>query len=89
MKINTAIRRVMKDKGFTYHMMATALSAAIGKTITENSVGSKLSGGDNMKINNAIRFLSFMGYEIVVQPKTSGARKAGSYVIDGRDENDE
>ena len=47
MKINTAIRRVMKDKGFTYHMMATALSAAIGKTITENGVGSKLTGGDS------------------------------------------
>lgn len=76
MKINDAIRKAMKEKGFTQAQMAKA----IGKP-SANTVGARLTS-DSLSTNNVVEMLDVIGYELVVQPKTQGQRKEGSMVIE-------
>lgn len=44
----------------------------------------------DMQVSNAIRMLDIVGYEIIIQPKsTRGKRATGSYVITKEDEQEE
>lgn len=76
MKSNDAIRKAMKEKGFTQAQMAKA----IGKP-SANAVGARLNS-DNLSANTMVEMLDILGYELVVQPKTQGQRKEGSIVIE-------
>lgn len=80
MKINKAISKIMKQTGFTQIRMAHA----IGKS-KATDISSRLNHG-NMSFDKAVEMLSVLGYEIVVQPITSGQRKEGAIVIDQLDE---
>ena len=79
MTINNAIRTVMKEKGVTQQAMAVS----IGKK-TANEVGSRLNS-KNMTFDRAIEMLSVLGYEVTIQPRTAGSRKAGQIVIERSD----
>lgn len=76
MNISEAIKTIMKSNGMTQSMMA----AAIGKK-RPNDVSSRLNS-TNLTFNNAIEMLSVMGYEVVVQKRTAGARGKDQIVIE-------
>lgn len=76
MQINKAIRQVMKDKGVTLLSMAKAIGKDKG-----NDVSSRLNS-PNMTFNNAVAMLDVLGYEIVIQERKPGARRADQVVID-------
>ena len=80
MQINKAIRQVMKDKGVTLLSMAKA----IGKE-RANDVSSRLNS-PNMTFKNAVEMLDVMGYEIVIQERKPGARRADQIIIDQRED---
>lgn len=73
--VNKAIREIMRSKGVTLQSMAKSIKKEEAKEVSSR-LGSK-----NMTFDKAIEMLSVMGYEVVVQPRTSGDRKAGQYVI--------
>lgn len=76
MQINKAIRQVMKDKGVTLLSMAKAIGKEKG-----NDVSSRLSS-PNMTFKNAVEMLDVMGYEVVIQERKPGARRADQILID-------
>ena len=76
MQINKAIRQVMKDKGVTLLSMAKAIGKEKG-----NDVSSRLNS-PNMTFNNAVEMVAVLGYEIVIQERKPGARRADQVVID-------
>lgn len=80
MRINNAIRKIMKDSKFTQQRMADILGKKHAKEI-----GSRLMS-KNMSFDRALEMLDALGYEIVVQPVTAGQRKEGAIVIDGKDD---
>ena len=80
MRINRAIKQVMKENGVTQRRMAIA----IGKS-KPNDISARLMS-KNMSFDKAIEMLNVMGYEVVVQPVTKGQRKEGTIVIDGKDD---
>ena len=63
MRINEAIRQLMKDLGIRQLDMATA----IGKS-KATDVGARLAM-KNMSIDKALEMLDVLGYEIVIRPK--------------------
>lgn len=79
MQINKAIRQVMRDKGVSLLSMAKA----IGKE-RWNDVSSRLNI-PNMTINNVVEMLDVLGYEIVIQERKPGARRADQIVIDQKE----
>lgn len=79
MLINDAIRNLMKDNGVTQMIMAINLGR---KRATD--VGSMLDS-KNMTCNQAIKMLSTMGYELVIQKRTSGKRSEGQIVLERSD----
>lgn len=80
MQINKAIRQVMKDKGFTLLSMAKAIGKERG-----NDVSSRLNSA-NMTFKNAVEMLDVMGYEVVIQERKPGARRADQILIDQRED---
>ena len=76
MQINKAIRQVMRDKGVSLLSMAKAIGKERG-----NDVSSRLNI-PNMTINNVVEMLDVLGYEIVIQERKPGARRADQIVID-------
>ena len=80
MTINKAIRQVMRTKGFTLESMAHAIGKSRG-----NDVSARLSKS-NMTFNNVVEMLEVMGYEVVVQEKKPGARRADQIVVNQRPE---
>ena len=76
MKTGEIIRTVMKDKGVTQ----VALAAMMGFS-SQGTVGNMLKR-ENIDTDVLIGILDKLGYEVVVQPKTQGQRKAGSIVIE-------
>lgn len=80
MQINKAIRQVMKDKGVTLLSMAKAIGKERG-----NDVSSRLNSS-NMTFKNAVEMLDVMGYEIVIQERKPGARRADQIIIDQRED---
>lgn len=80
MQINKAIRQVMRDKGVTLLSMARA----IGKE-RNSDVGARLHK-PNMTFNTAVEMLDVLGYEIIIQERRPGARRADQIVIDQKEE---
>lgn len=80
MQINKAIRQVMRDKGVTLLSMAKA----IGKERTSD-VNARLYYS-NMTFNTAVEMLDVLGYEIIIQERRPGARRADQIVIDQKEE---
>lgn len=80
MQINKAIRQVMRDKGVTLLSMARA----IGKE-RNSDVGARLHK-PNMTFNTAVEMLDVLGYEVVIQERKPGARRADQIVIDQKGE---
>ena len=80
MKASTAIKKIMKQTGWTYKCMAEAVGA---KSVSV--VGSRLSQ-KNMSFDTAQEMLDKMGYEIVIKPVSTDKREEGAIVIDGVDE---
>ena len=79
MQINKAIRQVMRDKGVSLLSMAKAIGKERG-----NDVSSRLNI-PNMTINNVVEMLDVLGYEIVIQERKPGARRADQIVIDQKE----
>lgn len=79
MTINKAISAVMKLKG----MSQKAMAESIGKK-KATDVSARLNS-KNMTFDRAIEMLSVLGYEVTIQPRTAGSRKAGQIVIERSD----
>ena len=80
MRINKAIRELMKEK----KMSLTAMAGALGKG-KGNDISARLSHG-NMSFDKAVEMLNVLGYEIVIQEKKQGGRRADQIVIDQKQE---
>ena len=80
MKINKAIREIMKGKKISLSAMATALGKSKG-----NDISARLNYA-NMSFDKAIEMLDVLGYEVVVQEKKQGGRRADQIVIDQKEE---
>ena len=80
MQINKAIRQVMRDKGVSLLSMAKS----IGKERTSD-VNARLYYS-NMTFNTAVEMLDVLGYEIIIQERRPGARRADQIVIDQKEE---
>ena len=80
MKASTAIKKIMKQTGWTQTKMAKAIGAK-----AQNVIAMRLSRS-NMTFDTAQEMLDKMGYEIVIQPVSTGKREEGAIVIDGVDE---
>ena len=79
MTINEAITTLMKAEKTTQASMA----ASIGKR-RANDVSARLASR-NMTFDKAIQMLEVMGYEVVVQKRTAGARGKDQIVIERSD----
>ena len=80
MKINEAIRTIMKTKKVSLTSMAMSLGKARG-----NDISARLAHG-NMSFDKAVEMLDILGYEVVVQERKPGTRRADQVVIDQKDE---
>lgn len=80
MKINEAIRQIMKSKKVTLSSMATAIGKSRG-----NDVSARLNNG-NLTFDKAVEMLDVLGYEVVLQEKKPGARRADQLVIDQKED---
>ena len=82
MKINEAIRKIMKTKGITQMQMKNSLGYK-----SQSNVAGRLKS--DMQMSNVVEFLNVLNYEIVIQPKsTRGKRANGAYVINNREESE-
>lgn len=90
MKINKAIRQLMKVEGKSLSVMGASLHK-IDKnskeivTLTGNDVSARLNN-DNLSFDKAVEMLNVLGYEIVIQKKKRGCREDGQILINQRDE---
>lgn len=80
MKINKAIREIMKNRKISLSAMATALGKSKG-----NDISARLNN-DNMSFDKVVEMLDILGYEVVIQEKKQGGRRADQIVIDQKDE---
>ena len=80
MQINKAIRQVMRDKGVSLLSMA--------KSIVKERSGDVNASlyYYNMTFNSAVEMLDVLGYEIVIQERRQGMRRADQIVIDQKKE---
>lgn len=76
MYINKAIRELMKTKNVSLLTMAKALGKERG-----NEISSRLRS-TNLSFNSAVEMLSALGYEIIIQERKPGVRRADQIVID-------
>jgi hypothetical protein len=79
MQINKAIRSLMKEKNISLISMAKAIGKQRG-----NDVSSRLLS-PNMTFDKAVEMLDVLGYEIVIQERKPGARRADQIVIDQKE----
>ena len=92
MKINKAIRQVMKAKGVSLSSMGSSLkkvdrTTGEVKSLIGNDVSARLNN-DNLSFDKAVEMLNILGYEIVIQEKKQGGRRADHIVIDQKSEDD-
>ena len=80
MQINKAIRQIMTDKGVTLLTMAKAIGKSRGNDVSARLVNS------NMSFDKAVEMLNVLGYEIVIQERKPGTRRADQIVIDQQEE---
>lgn len=79
MLINKAIRELMKKKDMSLLVMAKALGKEKG-----NDISARLSHS-NMSFDKAVEMLDILGYEIVLQERKQGGRRADQIVIDQKE----
>ena len=80
MKINKAIRDLMKEKETSLQTMAESLGKKKG-----NDISARLNH-ENMSFDKAVEMLNVLGYEIILQKKKQGRKSADQIVIDQKDE---
>lgn len=80
MYINKAIRELMKTKNVSLLTMAKALGKERG-----NEISSRLRS-TNLSFNSAVEMLFALGYEIVIQERKPGVRRADQIVIDQKED---
>lgn len=90
MKINKAIRNIMKAENKSLSTMGDALKKIDKQTgelvpRTGNDISARLNN-DNLSFDIAVEMLNVLGYEIVIQRKTRGSRRADQIVINQRDD---
>lgn len=90
MKINKTIRLIMKQKGISLSAMGSSLRKVDRttreiKSLTGNDVSARLNN-DNLSFDKALEMLNVLGYEIVVQEKKQGGRRADQFVINQQDD---
>lgn len=93
MKINKAIRQVMKNKGMSLSSMGGSLkkidrTTGEVKSLIGNDVSARLNN-DNLSFDKAVEMLNILGYEIVIQEKKQGGRRADQIVIDQKSEDEQ
>lgn len=76
MQVNKAIRQIMRDKEFSLVSMAKAIGKQRGNDISARLIS------PNMTFDKAVEMLDILGYEIVIQERKPGARRADQIVID-------
>ena len=92
MKINKAIRQVMKTKGVSLSSMGSSLkkvdrTTGEVKSLIGNDVRARLNN-DNLSFDKAVEMINILGYEIVIQEKKQGGRRADQIVIDQKSEDE-
>lgn len=80
MQINKAIRQVMRDKGVSLLSMAKSIVKERSGDVNASLYYS------NMTFNSAVEMLDVLGYEIVIQERRRGMRRADQIVIDQKKE---
>lgn len=83
MYINKAIRDLMKAKNVSLLTMAKALGKERG-----NEISSRLRS-TNLSFNSAVEMLSALGYEVVIQERKPGVRRADQILIDQKEDQKE
>lgn len=91
MNICKIIASVMVDTKTTQKSLLLKINALAGKQVIKSqSVVSERLKNKNIGVDKAFEMLDAMGYEIIIQPKsTRGKRATGSYVITKEDEQEE
>ena len=92
MKINKAIRQVMKARGVSLSSMGSSLkkvdrTTGEVKSLIGNDVSARLNN-DNLSFDKAVEMLNILDYEIVIQEKKQGGRRADQIVIDQKSEDE-
>lgn len=80
MYVNKAIRDLMKEKGVSLLTMAKALGKTKG-----NDISARLQT-TNLSVNKVVEMLSVLGYELVIQERKPGVRRADQIVIDQKED---
>ena len=75
MLIPEVIRSVMKITNTTQKRLADMCGNK-----SQGSIGMALNS--KIMANTMLKWFDKMGYEVIVQPKTSGKRRAGSFVLE-------
>lgn len=74
----TIIQEIMKTS--TPRVTLDVLRDRMGyKTVS--GVADRLKRGKSMKVDNYIKFLDALGYELIVQPKTAREPREGSFKV--------
>lgn len=88
MKITEVLRAIMKDTKTTQSRLVELVESKYpnSKIKTQSAVAQRLRR-QNISFDTLLEMTEVMGYEIVIQPKsTRGKRAFGSYVADNKDE---
>ena len=80
MQINKAIRQVMREKGVSLLSMAKSIGKGRGNDISARLINT------NMTFDKAVEMLNVLGFEIVIQERRPGAKRADQIVIDQKEE---
>lgn len=79
MKAKTAIKKIIKQTGWTQLKLADAIG------VKGQSVIAQRLAQENLSIKNALELLTPMGYEIVFRPVSGNEQGNDEYIIDGTD----
>lgn len=88
MKINEAIKEIMRSKGITQKKLQEEVNRKAGKEVikSQSVMAERLKRNNAMQIDKAYELLDALDYEIVIQPKsTRGKRANGAYVVNLED----
>lgn len=75
MKANEIVRSIMKNQDIQNCKLASRIgcsNATIYERLTQT----------NISVNNLLQMLAALDYELVIQPKSSGRRPDGCYVVE-------
>lgn len=72
------VKQTLKEKGISQ----TQLASMLGYTAAAGVTNRLCASSKDMSCALFAKMLDVIGYEVVVQPKTSGKRKEGSIVLE-------